>query len=145
MEIQLHIQWLKHDRIFHNRTNYLKDPSFYKTIGATESFLAIIDPQEHRMQRQKISSLFSTKAVETMTPQILAIAQTAAKCVMKFGENEQPIDMHRLCRSFSVSWFYILITRIHPSFLILLITYDADSGYSQTFYLKYYSPNLRIY
>ncbi|KAF7852941.1 hypothetical protein EAF04_010818 [Stromatinia cepivora] len=98
-----------YSKIFNNRTAYLKDPGFYKTIGATESFLAITDPQEHRIQRHKVSSLFSTKAVDTMAPRILVIAQKAAQCMITNERQQRPIDMHQLSRSFSADILFEIL------------------------------------
>ncbi|KAI9647980.1 hypothetical protein NHQ30_002602 [Ciborinia camelliae] len=92
---------LKHSRIFHQRTNYLKDPVFYKAVGMPESIISVINPHDHRIRRQKISSLFSTKAADTMAPQILAIAEKAAQHMTEHGEKQKPIDLHRLLRSFT--------------------------------------------
>ncbi|TGO39668.1 hypothetical protein BHYA_0049g00030 [Botrytis hyacinthi] len=87
--------------MFNNRTIYRKDPGFYKQISVSESILSILDPHEHRLRRQKVSSLFSIKAADSMAPDILAIAQKAANIMMKRGEEKRFIDMHRLCRSIS--------------------------------------------
>lgn len=107
---------LKHNRIFHNGTGYLKDPGFYKSLTISESLISTIEPQDHRIRRQKISSLFSTKAIDTMAPQILTIAQKAAERVTERGREQKPIDLHRLCRSFSVS-------HLCPSFGITLFPF----------------------
>ncbi|KAF7958363.1 hypothetical protein EAE96_001912 [Botrytis aclada] len=88
-------------KMFNNRTIYRKDPDFYKQISVSESILCMLDPHEHRLRRQKVSSLFSTKAADSMAPDILAIAQKAANIMMKRVEEKRPLDMHRLCRSIS--------------------------------------------
>ncbi|TGO83795.1 hypothetical protein BPOR_0592g00050 [Botrytis porri] len=90
-----------YSKMFNYRTIYRKDPGFYKQINMSESLLSILDPHEHRLRRQKVSPLFSTKAADSMAPDILAIAQKAANIMMKRGEEKRPIDMHRLCRSIS--------------------------------------------
>ncbi|TGO77559.1 hypothetical protein BELL_0101g00030 [Botrytis elliptica] len=87
--------------MFNNRTTYRKDPGFYKQISVSESLLSMLDPQEHRLRRQKVRSLFSSKAADSMAPGILAVAQEAANVMIKRGEEKRPIDMHRLCRSIS--------------------------------------------
>ncbi|TGO15980.1 hypothetical protein BTUL_0033g00180 [Botrytis tulipae] len=88
-------------KMFNNRTIYRKDPGFYKQISVSESILSILDPHEHRLRRQKVNSLFSIKAADSMAPDILAIAQKVANIMMKRGEEKRHIDMHRLCRSIS--------------------------------------------
>ncbi|KAF7943865.1 uncharacterized protein EAE97_005935 [Botrytis byssoidea] len=90
-----------YSKMFNNRTIYRKDPGFYKQISVSESILSILDPHEHRLRRQKVNSLFSIKAADSMAPDILTIAQKAANIMMKRGEEKRPIDMHRLCRSIS--------------------------------------------
>ncbi|ATZ50413.1 hypothetical protein BCIN_05g07640 [Botrytis cinerea B05.10] len=87
--------------IFNNRTTYLKDPSLYKQISLNESIVSMLDPHEHRLRRQKVNSMFSTKAVDSMAPDVLAIAQKAANIMMKRGEEKRPVDMYRLSRSIS--------------------------------------------
>ncbi|KAB8304148.1 hypothetical protein EYC80_003567 [Monilinia laxa] len=67
----------------------------------SESLLAVIDPQDHRIRRQKVSPLFPTKATDMMAPKVLAVAQKAATCMAERGRQQRPMDMHRLCRSFS--------------------------------------------
>ncbi|KAF7917956.1 uncharacterized protein EAE98_009984 [Botrytis deweyae] len=88
-------------KMFNNRTTYRKDPGYYKQISVSESLVSILDPQEHRLRRQKVRSLFSSKAADSMAPGILAVAQEAANVMIKRGEEKRPIDMHRLCRSIS--------------------------------------------
>ncbi|TEY57352.1 hypothetical protein BOTCAL_0220g00050 [Botryotinia calthae] len=88
-------------KMFNNRTSYLKDPSVYKNLSMNESILSILNPHKHRLRRQKVSSLFSTKAVDSMAPDVLAIVQKAANIMMKRGEEKRPVDMYRLCRSIS--------------------------------------------
>ncbi|KAK6612739.1 hypothetical protein H4I96_01952 [Botrytis cinerea] len=68
---------------------HVNDPDFFST------------PHEHRLRRQKVNSMFSTKAVDSMAPDVLAIAQKAANIMMKRGEEKRPVDMYRLSRSIS--------------------------------------------
>ncbi|KAF7859461.1 uncharacterized protein EAF02_010909 [Botrytis sinoallii] len=98
-----------YSQMFNNRTTYRKDPDFYKQISLSESLLSILDPHEHRLRRQKVRSIFSSKAADSMAPGILAITQEAVNVMIKRGEEKRPIDMHRLCRSISAEVIFKIL------------------------------------
>ncbi len=75
----------------------MKDPNFFQTSGGiSEALPALVDPEYHKKRRKMVSSLFSVKSIEQLSPIVLNVIGGALQKAVECHQKGIPVDIQRL-------------------------------------------------
>lgn len=152
----LHVNQPKfYKEVFDLRSEYYKEPWFYKALGIGNSLVAIIDPADHKRHRMILNPLFAKKNVSRFSPIVAGVIAEAIRIMGAKLENRTPLDLTLLLRRCSME----IATRAlfdrsqdllksdggHPTALNQLRVYIESSGIIKHFpFLKHLAHVLPV-
>uniref|UniRef100_A0A171B5Z2 Cytochrome P450 6HF1 n=1 Tax=Triatoma infestans TaxID=30076 RepID=A0A171B5Z2_TRIIF len=88
---------IKDFKSFYNRgTN--SDPNF----DPLSANLVFLEDTDWKILRQKLSPVFSSGKLKCMLPQLIECAEKLNKCVEKFADNNEPLEIKQIMSKFSI-------------------------------------------
>ncbi|KUJ06618.1 cytochrome P450 [Mollisia scopiformis] len=125
-------------KIFNIRTMYMKEPDFYGRLGASNSIVGIMDPDQHRVHRRLLNPMFSKRYIYTLSPLMAEKLEMAIRVMEERCQSRKPVDIQTLYRCitmemiskalFGKSQDLLLSGDEEPSILAQLTLFVNDSG-----------------